>query len=105
MKKVTIIIINTKNNSKLKKVIESVERQTYQNLEIILINYDEHKKDLMITLSKKYRNLLIFDGDNNSEGEIKDIVNSASNNSYKIKIDEDKILSKNAIERMVEGNV
>lgn len=59
----------------------------------------------MIKLSKKYRNLLIFESDNSSEEEIKDIVNSASNNSYRIEIDEDKILSKNAIERMVGENV
>ncbi len=105
MRKVTVVIRNKKTNSKIENLIESIEQQTYPNLEILLINEDKQRKELMIKLSKKYRNLLIFESDNSSEEEIKDIVNSASNNSYRIEIDEDKILSKNAIERMVGENV
>lgn len=45
MRKVTVVIRNKKTNSKIENLIESIEQQTYPNLEILLINEDKQRKE------------------------------------------------------------
>jgi len=93
------VIIPTKNSSKtLDKCLESIKKQTYNNIEIIVV--DNNSTDKTKEIARKYTDQVFNHGPeraaqsnfgiNQSEGE------------YIYKIDSDFIIEENAVKEMVE---
>lgn len=94
---VIIPIYNVDNY--LKKCIDSVINQTYNNLEIILINDGSTDKSYDIILSyEKYKNVIIINKANSGQSDCRNIGYKTSNGEYVYFMDSDDILEPKAIE-------
>jgi len=92
-------VIPTYNSEKtLEKCLKSIRRQTYRNLEIIVV--DKFSKDRTVEIAKRYGARIIYD-----EGErtrAKNIGLKKAKGKYVLFVDSDMELSKDVVEECVE---
>ena len=112
MNLVSVIIPYFKKKKFIKKTIKSVIKQTYTNIEVIIIYDDEKKKDLEYILKIKSidkRIKLIINKKNKGAGESRNIGISKSKGSFISFIDSDDVWKKNKIEKqlnyMIKNNI
>lgn len=99
MKKLVSINIPTYNSEKtLKKTLESVRKQIYKNIEIILI--DSYSKDRTVEIAKKFNCRIIMC----EEGLLgaRALGVEKSKGEFILMLDSDQILEKTSIERAVK---
>lgn len=101
---VTIIIPIYNVEKYLKKCLDSVVNQTYQNLEIILINdcSPDHSKQIAEQYERKYQNIKLINNDINlGLGESRNIGLSLANGDYIYFLDSDDWIHETAIQKLV----
>jgi len=95
------VIVATKNAEKfIKNSLESVKKQTYQAIEIILV--DNHSTDQTINIAKKYADQLLVSGPERSSQRNFGV--KKSHGEYLLFLDADMELSLRVINRCVEIN-
>jgi len=102
-KKVSIIIPIYNTEKYLEECLESVINQTYQNLEIILINDGSKDNSLKICkeFQKKDNRIILIDKENSGVSNTRNVGIYASTGDYITFVDSDDIVEKDAIETMV----
>lgn len=99
MKELVSINIPTYNSEKtLEKTLESVKNQTYQNIEIIII--DSYSKDKTIKIAKKYDCKVVMCNGGLLEARIKGA--KKSKGKYILFLDSDQILKPTTMEKAVK---
>ena len=103
MKKKTLLVsitIPTYNNIKtLKKTLDSVSNQTYQNIETIII--DSHSTDGTLDLIKEYKNVKVYQYEGTLLGA-RGIGVEKAKGGFIALVDSDHILKKDTIEKAVK---
>ena len=97
---VSVIIPTYKRIEKLKACIESIKKSTYKNIEIIVINDDPEidiKKDL-----ERYKVRLLQNKKNMYMSYSKNLGAKISKGKFLFLLDDDNILDKDAISKLVE---
>lgn len=97
---VSVIIPVYNTGEKLERCIESVERSSYENIEILLIDDGSNKmtSDICDLYEKKYKNVIVFHNENRGVSYSRNFGIKKSNGSYIMFVDSDDILDKMAIE-------
>lgn len=105
MKKVSVLIPIYNTASYLEKCIESVRNQTYNNLEIILINdgSSDNSFDICERLQKIDKRIRIIDKPNTGQADSRYVGFLESTGEYIYCVDSDDTIEKNAIEILVNG--
>jgi len=99
MKKLVSVTIPTFNSEKtLKRTLEKVKNQTYENIEIIII--DSYSKDKTLEIAKKFGARIVMCKGKLLEARIMGA--KKSKGEYVLFLDSDQILEKTAINRAVE---
>lgn len=103
MKKVSIIIPAYNANKYIGKCIESIENQTYENIEIIIVNDGSTDNTLQICaeLSKKYTNIIVIDKQNEGPSIARKNGLEKASGIYISFVDSDDILECNFIDSLV----
>lgn len=93
------IIVTTRNEEKvIKQLLDSIQRQSYKNFEVILVDNDS--ADKTITIARKYPIKIIQGGPERSAQ--RNLGAKASKGKYLLFVDADMQLSKNILEQCVE---
>lgn len=101
---VSVIIPNYNGEKYIEKCIESVEHQTYKNLEIIIVDdgSDDSSKEIIKKVQKKYSNIKCYFQQNMGGSIARNKGIELSNGKYFIFLDSDDILYPDAISTMIE---
>lgn len=102
MKKVSIIIPVYNNEIYLKKCLDSIINQTYDNIEIILINdgSSDNSLKIMKNYSKKDKRIIIIDKENEGVSIARNAGIKKSSGEYITFVDSDDYLELDAIEKL-----
>lgn len=93
------INIATYNSAKtLKKCLESVKKQSYKNIEIVIM--DSHSKDATLDIARTYGAKIVFAP---TLATARQAGSDASSGSYIVIVDSDQILEPDVIERCVQA--
>lgn len=108
MKEKTISIIIPAYNAekKLGECIESIEAQTYRNIEIIIIN-DGSKDNTKIICSEKadkYNNIIVINQENKGVSLTRNVGIDKATGDYIMFVDSDDFIEKNMLESMLKKN-
>lgn len=103
MKKVSVIMAAYNAESTVQASVESVLKQSYKNIEIIIVNDGSKDKTLNILkdLSDKYENVIILDQENSGPGRARNAAIDMATGEYMMFIDSDDFYSNNMVEKMV----
>lgn len=101
--KITVYVINRNNDKYLSECLNSITKQTYKNLEILII--DDFSTDRSVEIIKKFKNknkkiITIFN--KKKIGLVKSIIKAIkkSKGKYIIRLDSDDYLKSNAINKL-----
>jgi len=106
MSKYISVIIPAYNCEKyIKRCVESIENQTYDNVEIIVVNDGSKDNTLKICneLSEKYSNIKIVDKENGGVSSARNEGIKVSIGEYIMFIDADDTLEKTALEKLLSN--
>ena len=102
-KKISVIVPVYNVENYLESCVESIENQTYKNLEILLI--DDGSTDNSLTIaqkcSNKYDNIKVISKKNNGQGSARNVGMKKSTGDYISFIDSDDIIDKNMYHDMI----
>ena len=98
---VSVIIPLFNAEEYIAQTIESVLNQTYQNIEIIIINDGSTDKGLMVAKQYERTNVLIFSQENKGASAARNYGLRESNGDYIQFLDADDLMSSNKIEEQV----
>ena len=104
MKDLVSVIIPIYNSEKyLKECIASILKQSYENIEVILIDNDSKDKSQEIALSfkKEDSRIIVISKKNEGTSNARNKGIDISNGKYIMFVDSDDILEENAIENLV----
>lgn len=102
MDKVSIVIPVYNNEAYLEKCLESVINQTYNNIEIVLINdgSSDNSLKIMKNYSKKDKRIIIIDKENEGVSTARNIGIKKCSGEYITFVDSDDYLESDAIEKL-----
>lgn len=98
------VIVPVYNAEKyLKKCMESILKQTYENIELILINDGSIDKSLDICnqFSKRDRRIRVIDKDNSGVSDTRNLGIMLAKGKYLCFVDSDDYIEENYIEKMI----
>lgn len=101
--KITVYIINRNNAEYLTECLDSITKQTYKNLEIIIIDDFSNDRSVDIIKKFKYKNKKVITIYNKRKiGLVKSIIKAIkkATGKYVIRVDSDDYLKSNAINKM-----
>lgn len=102
MKKVSIIVPIYNEEENLRKCIESLIKQTYKELEIILINDGSTDKSKEIIESFKDKRIIAINKKNTGISDTRNIGINKSTGDYIMFVDSDDYLELDCIEKLIE---
>lgn len=104
MKKVSIIIPIYNSSSYIEKCVNSVLKQTYKNIEIILINdgSTDNSLDIIKNISSKNNNVKYYTQKNSGVAKTRNRGIKYSNGDYVMFIDNDDYIDSNYVENFVK---
>ena len=104
MKKVSIIVPIYNSEKNIKQCIDSIVNQTYNNVEIVLVNDGSKDNSLMICeeYGKKYNNIKVIDKTNNGVSEARNDGIKNSTGDYIVFIDSDDYIDENMVEEIMK---
>ncbi len=102
MKKVSVIVPCYNSEDYLRTAIDSLIIQTYENIEIILLN--DGSKDGTLEIMKSYSDerIIVIDKENTGIGDTRNVGIRKSNGDYIMFLDSDDYYEKDTIENMVK---
>lgn len=103
---VTVIVPAYNCEHTIKKCIESIARQTYKNIEIVIINDGslDCTQTICQNLKKQYSNIILINQKNKGVSESRNIGISNANGYYIMFVDADDYIENNMIEVMMSNN-
>lgn len=104
LKKISVIVPVYNSEKYLKRCIESIEMQTYSNIEIILINDGSTDRSLNVCkeLSKRYKNIIYKSQSNSGPSVARNTGISLANGEYITFVDSDDTIKANMYEDLVK---
>lgn len=102
-KKISVIVPVYNVEKYLEDCIDSIENQTYNNIELILVDDGSTDKSLEIakTMKKKYNNIIVISQENQGQGAARNVGLNYSSGDYISFIDSDDIISQNMFKKMI----
>ena len=104
--KASVVIANYNNSKFINECIESLKKQTYQNLEIIF--FDDNSSDNSLEVIKKFENIIIIEnksqtkfGSFNQMNAFKKSIQSSTGEIIFL-LDSDDFFKKNKIEKVID---
>ena len=103
MKKVSVIMAAYNAENTVEASVKSVLEQTYNNIEIIVVNDGSRDKtlDKLKVLSDRYDNVFVLDQENSGPGRARNAAIDIATGEYMMFIDSDDFYSNDMVERMV----
>lgn len=97
---ISIIIPVFNSQLYIENTVESIEKQTYKKIEIVLVNdgSTDESLNIMKRLKKKYKNILLIDQINKGVSAARNNGLKSCNGNYIVFVDSDDILPSNSIE-------
>lgn len=105
--KISVIVPVYNREKYIEKCIESLEGQTYKNIEIIMINdgSTDNSKSVCDKISKKYQNIKVIHTKNRGVSEARNKGLNMSTGEYILFVDPDDTIDKNMCEYMHKGYI
>ena len=100
--KISIIVPICNSEKYLRKCINSILKQTYKDLEIILINDGSTDKSKKIIESFKDKRIIFIDKTNTGVGNTRNLGIEKSSGDYIMFVDSDDFIEPNCVEKMIE---
>ena len=104
--KASVVIANYNNSKFINECIESLQKQTYQNIEIIF--FDDNSSDNSLEVIKKFENIIIIEnksqtkfGSFNQMNAFKKSIQSSTGEIIFL-LDSDDFFKKNKIEKVID---
>lgn len=103
LKTVSVIIPMYNVEDYIEKCIDSIERQTYSNIEIVLVDdgSTDNTYEIAKKISEKYENITITHQNNGGQAKARNLGLSLSHGYYISFIDSDDFIEENMIETLV----
>lgn len=104
-KNISVIIPAYNCEKYIKRCVESVEKQTYSDFEIIIVNdgSKDNTENECNELVKRYSNISLINKENGGVSSARNVGIKASQGKYIMFVDADDTLSENALESLVEN--
>lgn len=104
MKLVSIIIPVYNGEKYIKKCLEEVTKQTYSNIEIIVLNDGsiDNTSGILDSCCKKYKKIKVIHKNNTGVSDTRNLGIQEASGEYILFLDSDDFLEKNTIEEMVK---
>ena len=106
MKKLVAIVIPVYNASKfIDKCLDSILKQTYSNIEVILVNDGscDNSLEILREYEKKYKNIHVYSWDNHGASASRNYGIEKSRGDYILFIDSDDWVDNDYVEKLVDG--
>ena len=87
----------------LKQCLDSIQNQTYRNIEVIIVNDGSTDKSLEIINSYHDRRFKVFSIERRSVGYVRNIGLSKASGSYIMFVDADDVVKDTFVEKMLKG--
>lgn len=105
MKKVSVVITNYNGKNRVPELLKSLDNQSYEIYEIILVDDCSPQGDLAF-FKKEYPHLLFFSTENNSgPGAARNIGLREARGELILFLDNDVVLKKNTLSELVKGSI